>query len=66
MKLQRTHIREEWSEGDDGYWIALKTGWKWEGDPVGAVHQIHEDTRAKAYSEGVERCRCKDCMSAVK
>lgn len=53
MKLRKEHIASEWSEGEDGYWISLKPGWKWDGDPVGAVHSIHEDTRAAAHQQGV-------------
>ena len=60
VRLCREHIDEEW-EDDDGYWIALKTGWKWAGDGVGSVHSIHESTRAGAYAERVMRCRCGDC-----
>jgi len=61
MKLRSYHIQEEWNEGEDGHWIALKRGWKWDGDPVGAVHTIHEDTKKKARREGVLRCNCRDC-----
>ena len=39
MKLRQEHIAEEWDEGHpkdggDGYWIFLKSGWKWDGDPM--------------------------------
>lgn len=66
MKVRPEHIREEWSEGNpedggDGYWIALKPGWKWAGDPVGAVHSIHEPTRRLAHKETVLPCQCPDC-----
>ncbi len=61
MKMRREHIKEEWNEWEDGYWIALKSGFKWDGDPVGAVHSIHEPTRAAAHAEGVLRCACEDC-----
>jgi hypothetical protein len=66
MKIRKEHIREEWNEGHpdeggDGYWIALMTGWKWDGDPVGNCHIIHEDTRQQAHRQGVMRCECKDC-----
>ena len=66
MKIKKEHVSEEWSEGHpdeggDGYWIALKSGWKWAGDPAGCVHTIHEDTRKLAYAESVLRCDCKDC-----
>ena len=60
-RLTNAHVREEWNEGEDGHWIALRSGWKWAGDPVGAVHQIHEDTRTKAWHERVMQCDCSDC-----
>ena len=61
MKLRKQHISEVWNEGEDGYWIALNHGFKWDGDPVGSVHCIHEETKAKAHKEGVLACNCKDC-----
>lgn len=66
MKLKKEHIREEWSEGNpddggDGYWIALAAGWKWDGDPVGICHTIHESTKRAARRQGVMRCACEDC-----
>jgi hypothetical protein len=66
MKLLKKYIQSEWDEGHpvtggDGYWIILKPGWKWNGDPVGEVHSIHEDTRRKAHAEGVLPCHCQDC-----
>lgn len=62
MKLQRKHIAEQWQDSD-GYWIALRSGWKWNGDPVGAVHCIHEDNRKEAFAQGVLPCRCTDCVA---
>lgn len=63
MKLRKEHIHEQWSEAGsgDGYWISLKTGWKWAGDPLGAVHCIHEDTKTAAMREDVMPCDCDDC-----
>jgi hypothetical protein len=68
MEVKKEHIREEWNEGHpddggDGYWIALKSGWRWDGDPVGAVHSIHEDTRRAAHQQGVLPCGCADCQN---
>jgi hypothetical protein len=60
MKLQKKHIVEEYAD-DDGYWIALKSGFKSSSDPVGALHTIREDTKGKAWAEGVEACNCEDC-----
>lgn len=70
MKLRKSHVAEEWNEGHpdnggDGYWIVLKSGWKWDSDPVGAVHSIHEDTKVKAWQGGVMRCQCSDCKSSL-
>jgi hypothetical protein len=61
IKVSSKHISAEWDEGDDGYWIALKPGWKWAGDVVGAVHCIHEDTKIKAHRESVVKCNCQGC-----
>jgi hypothetical protein len=68
MKLKRKHIREEWDEGHpdmggEGYWIALKSGWKWTGDPMGNCHTIHENTRNMAWKQGVMCCECVECKS---
>ena len=63
MKLQHVsakHIAREY-EDSDGYWIDLKQGWKWSGDPVGCVHGIHEDTRQRARRETVMPCDCRCC-----
>lgn len=70
MKLKPYHIVEEWNEGHpedggDGYWIALKSGWKSEEDTVGAVHTIHENTRRECYQVGVLRCECPDCKPSL-
>lgn len=61
IKVLPIHIAEEWDEGEDGYWIQLKKGWKWEGDPIGAVHLIHEPTRKLAHLEQIMPCDCEDC-----
>jgi len=66
MKLRQEHIAEEWDEGHpkdggDGYWIFLKSGWKWDGDPMGNCHIIHEDTKQEARNQGVLKCECKEC-----
>ena len=71
MKLLAKHIAEEWDEGrpedgGDGYWIVLRPGWKWAGDPVGCCHSIHEDTRRLARAEGVLPCKCRDCASHLR
>ena len=66
--LKHRHISEEWSEegSGDGYWIALKAGYKWAGDPIGSVHTIHEDTLQKAWQEYVMKCNCRDCQTLTK
>lgn len=64
VKVSKKHIDDQWSEKamGDGYWISLKQGWKWGGDPLGVVHCIHEDTKKQAMRETVMRCNCSDCI----
>jgi hypothetical protein len=62
MKIKKQYIVEEWHD-EDGYWIALKAGWKWEDDPLGCVHTIHEDTKAQAHAQEVVRCECQECLN---
>lgn len=64
QRLNATHIACEY-EDSDGYWIDLKKGWKWSGDPVGIVHGIHEDTRQRARKETVMPCDCDECVSTA-
>jgi hypothetical protein len=66
VKVKRAHIAWESDErgSDDGYWLSLKRGWKWAGDPLGALHSIHEPTRAACMRERVMRCNCQDCVSS--
>ena len=70
IKLNTRHVREQWNEGHpdkggDGYWVVLKEGYKWAGDPAAPVHCIHEPTRAACYRESVMVCDCKDCAPAI-
>lgn len=67
MKLKQSHIADEWDESntEDGYWISLKPGYKWDGDLLGCVHTIHEDTKKEAHKEHVVVCNCKDCCSQI-
>jgi len=60
MKLKKHMIAEEWSEesSGDGYWIALKSGYRLADD---FVHAIHEDTRKAAHVAEVVICDCDDC-----
>lgn len=64
MKLTKKHTQEEYMD-EDGYWIYLKPGFKSDMDPIGAVHIVHEDTRAEAMKEGVMRCTCEDCTAEM-
>jgi hypothetical protein len=64
QRVSSKHIASEYGDSD-GYWIDLKKGWKWSGDPVGCVHGIHEDTRRAARAETVLPCDCELCTSAV-
>ena len=61
MKLKPEHIAEQWVD-DDGYWIALKPGFKSDDDPIGNLHTIHEDNKLACYFHGVMPCECKDCL----
>jgi len=62
----KTHPRvaAAWSEHgtDDGYWIALKSGWR-AGDCV--VHGIHEYTikALLASFADVTKCTCQNCKN---
>ena len=60
-RVSTRHISNEY-EDSDGYWIDLKKGWKWSGDPVGVVHGIHEHTRREARAETVLPCDCEECV----
>lgn len=48
----------------NGYWIYLRRGWKSGNDPIGCVHQEHEDTLTalvgRMYS--VLPCDCAECL----
>lgn len=65
MKLRKDHIQEQW-EDSDGFWIALKSGYKSSEDPIGCLHTIREDTKPEAYAVGVSRCSCVDCKADAK
>ncbi len=58
MAVNRGLIAERWID-DDGYWIALKSGWQVVGDPT--CHQIHEDNYRDAMRYSIEPCECKNC-----
>jgi hypothetical protein len=47
----------------DGFWIYLKRGWKDGSDPLGACHQVHENTITECAScmRGVLPCDCNEC-----
>jgi hypothetical protein len=64
QRVAAKHIASEYKDSD-GYWIDLKQGWKWSGDPLGVVHGIHEETRQRARRETVVRCDCDQCTSAA-
>jgi hypothetical protein len=55
-------IQEQWKD-EDGYWIALKSGWGVLGDP--GFHTIHEDTKKEAMSIAADSipCDCRDCLA---
>ena len=60
MKLNKKHILDEFSD-QDGYWIYLKKGFKFDVDPAGSQHVICEDTKQAARQHGVMKCECQHC-----
>ena len=67
ITLSPEHIESTSDETDsgDGYWVYLKPGFKWAGDPVGNVHGIHEDSQALCYEEAVTFCYCPFCVMGL-
>lgn len=51
----------------DGHWLYTSPGWKWNGDPWAALHQIHEWTvkEVLAELENVVPCDCDDCKAEI-
>jgi hypothetical protein len=63
MARAKLLVADEFRDSD-GYWITLKRGWKNGQDPVGTLHQIHEDTKREAYSwlSSALPCDCAECV----
>jgi hypothetical protein len=51
-------VADAWDEGEDGYWVTLKSGWRW--SEVHAVHEWNAKDLARAFSE-ITPCDCADC-----
>jgi hypothetical protein len=54
-------------EHHDGHWLYTAPGWKWDGDPWNALHQIHEWTVKAVLAEvrNVVPCRCDSCLESL-
>ena len=68
MKLQKKHIEDEWDEGEpskggNGYWVALKKGWRWKYDSsrIDPRHTMRRDTKREVYAQQIEPCDCLRC-----
>jgi hypothetical protein len=53
--------------GDNGIWIYYVPGWKSYSDPMGCLHQDHEDnvTRLRECARTAEPCRCDECVAMI-
>lgn len=51
--------------GDDGWWLYYGRGWKSATDPVGCLHQEHEDTKREVMrlAKIALPCNCEDCKA---
>ena len=58
---QDPRVLDAWDEGEDGYWITLKTGW-W--SPAMETHAVHEWNIRDLLREfrSIEPCNCADCV----
>lgn len=55
-------IQEQWRD-EDGYWIALKSGWQDRYNPT--CHTIHEDSKREVVSIARDAipCNCRECQN---
>ena len=55
----KDRVQEYWQDSD-GFWIALKDGWR-QGDNV--CHTLHEDTQTRLLQElrKTRECNCEEC-----
>lgn len=60
--IKKNRIEDQWRD-DDGYWIALKSGWQDSETPQ--CHTIVEGTRREAFQHKVIACDCKDCKADI-
>ena len=64
---QDPRVSDAWDEGEDGMWVALKSGWYVSdyGDPVHCVHEWNTKDLLRAF-RSVKPCACTDCASDAK
>jgi hypothetical protein len=55
-------VEDVWNEGDDGYWVMLKSGFKWSDADTHAVHEWSLSRLLKSMREVVP-CTCKACKA---
>ena len=66
-KLAARHpdkIQRWWDEGQDGYWVQLKPGWR-----CGEGHFVHEWTVKEvllAFRYDISPCNCSECRWLLK
>jgi len=57
-------VSEAWNEGEDGYWIVLKTGYFCRQSECHAIHEWTMEEVIEAFRT-VSPCACRDCQSAT-
>ena len=62
MSKYSDRIEEIWSEGDDGYWVDYKPGWR---SFVTDTHMEHEYTKRELWEavSASEPCDCEECKN---
>jgi len=53
-------VKEVWNEGEDGWWVALKTGFIC---GISETHAVHEWSPKSLWAsfKTVKPCNCQDC-----
>lgn len=54
-------------ESDNGIWVYYANGWKSYTDPLGCLHQDHEDTITELayHARNVMPCDCAECAERI-
>ena len=62
MSKYSDRIEEIWSEGNDGYWVDYKPGWR---SFVTDTHMEHEYTKRELWEavSASEPCDCEECKN---